>query len=180
MDFNSIGVGSPFYVLNRYEGKKPVLQVGVIKSKSDPKMPYQTQTQNILNGLAAMSGQNNIVDFVVTIEGSDVPFNNLPVSAESSTYNNGNTFVSISKEATLQAIDARMQESRKHVEMTPYHEEALPVYEKMVETLNPQYAENKAQARVIQKLEERQDAQDKKLDQILSRLNDFFEPASKK
>ena len=39
-----------------------------------------------------------------------------------------------------------------------------------METLNPQYAEGKQQARTIRTLEERQDQQDKKLDSILEML----------
>ena len=42
--------------------------------------------------------------------------------------------------------------------------------EKMMETLNPQYAENKQQARTIKDLQERADKQDKKLDDIYSLL----------
>jgi hypothetical protein len=42
--------------------------------------------------------------------------------------------------------------------------------EKMMETLNPQYAENKEQARTIKDLQERADKQDKKLDDIYSLL----------
>ena len=40
----------------------------------------------------------------------------------------------------------------------------------MMETLNPQYAENKQQARTIKDLQERADKQDKKLDDIYSLL----------
>ena len=48
MDFNALGAGQPFYVLQKSE--KPVLQVGVVKSKSDPKSPYQTNQPAIFNG----------------------------------------------------------------------------------------------------------------------------------
>ena len=75
MDFNALGTGQPFYVLQKSE--KPVLQVGVVKSKSEPKSPYQTNQPAIFNGLATMQGQNLVVDMVVTINGADVPFSNL-------------------------------------------------------------------------------------------------------
>ena len=40
----------------------------------------------------------------------------------------------------------------------------------MMEVLNPQYAENKAQAKTIKDLQEHQNEQDKKLDSILDML----------
>ena len=33
MDFNSLGNGNPFYILR--QGEKPVLEVGVVKSKDN-------------------------------------------------------------------------------------------------------------------------------------------------
>ena len=176
MDFNSMGVGQPFYVLQKSD--KPTLQVGVIKTKSDPKPQYQTQTPNILNGLSAM-GQPNVVDVVVSIGGNDVPFSNLPVSSESTTYNGGNTFVSCSREATLQAVDTMIQGSKKVLEQVDYHKSVLKEGEKMLETLNPRYAEEKKRDRSIKTLEERQDAQDKKLDKILAFMQELTSPSKK-
>lgn len=177
MDFNSLGAGQSLYVLHKNE--KPVLQVGVVKTKSEPRYPYQAQTPNVLNGLAAMNGQNNVVDVVATINGSDVPFNNLPVNSESTSYNNGNTFVSCSREATLQAVDAMIQTSKKALEMVDYHNLVLAEGEKMLETLNPRYKEEKERDRSIKSLEQRQEATDKKLDKILNRLDEFFTPSKK-
>jgi len=177
MDFNSLGAGQPFYVLQKSE--KPVLQVGMVKSKSDPKSPYQTNQPAIFNGLASMQGQNLVVDMVVTLNGADVPFSNLPMNAETSSYNNGQTFVSCSREAMLQGVDTMIQASRKALEQVGYHESVLSEGEKMLETLNPRYAEEKQRDRSIKSLEERQAATDSKLDKILSRLDEFFAPSKK-
>ena len=172
MDFNSLAVGQPFYVLHKSE--KPSLQVGVVKSKGDPKPPYQAATPNIYAGIAA--NQGTVVDMVVTISGNDVPFNNLPLASESTTYNNGNTYVSGSREATLQAVDAMIQTSKKVLEQVDYHKLVLKEGEKMLETLNPRYAEEKKRDRTIKSLEERQDAQDKKLDKILAFMQELSSP----
>lgn len=177
MDFNSLAVGQPFYVLQKSE--KPTLQVGVVKTKGDPKPPYPTATPNIMSGLPIMGGQGNVVDVVVTIGGSDVPFNNLPTASESTTYNNGNTFVSGSREATLQAVDTMIQASKKVLEQVDYHKSVLKEGEKMLETLNPRYAEEKKRDRTIRSLEERQDAQDKKLDKILAFMQELTSPSKK-
>ena len=174
MDFNALSAGQPVYVIQKSE--KPVLQVGVVKSKSDPKSPYQTQTLNILNGLAAMNTQNHVVDLVVTINGADVPFSNVPVSAETASYNNGQTFLSCSREATLQAVDAMIDASKKAIEQVPYHESVLSEGEKMIETLNPRYKEEKDRDRTIRELVEHRKETDSKLDQILSFMRELSGP----
>lgn len=163
MDFNSLGNGSPFYVL-RQQGDKPILQVGIVKQKSQPRAKWPTQTPNIMQGMQ----MQQVIDLLVTIDGKDENFPEIPLNAEIA--QRGNATFSGSREATLQAIDAKMQASKKHIEETPLHEAAIPEYEKMMEVLNPQYAEGKQQARTIKSLEERQDAQDKKLDNIYALL----------
>jgi len=177
MDFNSLQVGQPIYVLQKSE--KPTLQVGVVKTKSDPKSPYQTNQPAIFNGLATMQGQNLVVDVVATIGGADIPFSNLPINAETTSYNNGTTFVSSSREAMLQGVDTMIQASKKALEQVDYHKSVLTEGEKMLETLNPRYREEKERDRSIKSLEERQDKTDKKLDTILDKLNELFTPSKK-
>ncbi len=177
MDFNSLQVGQPIYVLQKSE--KPTLQVGVVKTKSDPKSPYQTNQPAIFNGLATMQGQNLVVDVVATIGGAEIPFSNIPVNAETTSYNNGMTFVSSSREAMLQGVDTMIQASKKALEQVNYHKSVLTEGEKMLETLNPRYREEKERDRSIKSLEERQDKTDKKLDTILDKLNELFSPSKK-
>lgn len=177
MDFNSLGVGHPFYILQKSE--KPTLQVGVIKSKSEPHSQYHAQQPNIFNGLATMQGQNQVIDVVVSVGNSDIPFSNIPISAETATYNNGNTFVSCSREAMLQAVDNMMQVSKKTLDQMDYHKEVLTEGERMLETLNPRYKEERERDRSIRTLEERQSETDKKLDVILSKLNEVFSSKKK-
>jgi hypothetical protein len=105
-----------------------------------------------------------VIDVVASINGKDETFPEIPVNVEIA--QRGNVTFSGSREAILQAIDAKMQESKKHIAETPLHEASIPIYEKMVETLNPQYAENKQQARTIQDLQERADKQEKMLSDI--------------
>ena len=162
MDFNSLGNGNPFYVLR--QGEKPTLEVGVVKQKSQPRAKFPTQTPNLMNGLQ----MQQVIDVVATINGKDETFAEIPVNVEIA--QKGGMMFSGSREAMLQAVDAQMQASKKHIEENAYHVASIPLYEKMMETLNPQYAENKQQARTIKDLQERQNAQDKKLDDIYSLL----------
>lgn len=162
MDFNSLGNGAPFYILR--QGDKPMLEVGIVKSKSQPRAKFPTSTPNLMQGLQ----MQQVIDVVATINGKDETFPEIPVNVEIA--QKGGVTFSGSREAMLQAVDAMLQTSKKALEQVPYHNSVITESEKMMETLNPQYAENKEQARTIKDLQERADKQDKKLDDIYSLL----------
>jgi hypothetical protein len=77
----------------------------------------------------------------------------------------------------LQAVDAMLQTSKKAIEQVSYHKSVIAESEKMIEVLNPRYAEEKRQARTILDLEKRQAATDQKLDSILAILQKLDSPA---
>ena len=158
MDFNSLGNGSPFYILR--QGEKPILEVGVVKQKSQARAKFPTQTPNIMQGMQVQQ----VIDVIATINGKDETFSEIPINVEIA--QRGNVTFSGSREAMLQAVDAMLQTSKKALEQIPYHKSVISESEKMMETLNPQYAENKQQARTIQDLQERADKQEKMLSDI--------------
>lgn len=169
MDFNSLGSGNPFYVLRK--GERPVLEVGVVKSKSQPRAKFPTQTPNIGVGMQFQQ----VLDVTATINGRDETFAELPVNVEIAS--RGNDTFSGSREAMLQAVDAMLQTSKKALEQVTYHKGVIAESEKMLEVLNPRYAEEKRQARTISDLEKRQAATDAKLDSILSILQKLDSPS---
>lgn len=155
MDFQSIGSGNPLYVLRK--GDKPVLEVGVVKSKTQPRAKFPTATPNIMSGMTVQQ----VIDVVATINGRDETFSDIPVNVEIA--QRGNDTFTGSREAMLQAVDSMLQTSKKAIEQVPYHKSVIQESEKMLEVLNPQYADNKKQARTIAALEEKQRATDEKL-----------------
>lgn len=169
MDFNSLCSGNPFYVLRK--GEKPVLEVGVVKQKSQPRAQYPTHTTNIMAGMQ----MQQVIDVIATINGRDENFSSLPLNVEIA--ERGNETFSGSREAMLQAVDAMLQTSKKAIEQVPYHNGVIAESEKMLEILNPRYAEEKRQARTINDLEERQKTTEKKLDDILGILRKLDSPA---
>lgn len=169
MDINSLTNGSPFYVLKK--GERPTLEIGTVKGKSQPKPQYQTQTPNVLNGL----NFQQVVDLTITVNGSDRVIPNIPINVEIAAM--GNETFSGSREAMLQAVDTMLQTSKKAIEQIPYHKSVIAESEKMLEVLNPRYAEEKRQARTISDLEKRQAATDQKLDSILSILRKLDSPS---
>lgn len=166
MDFNSLATGNPFYVLRRSE--KPILEVGVVKSKTQPKAKFPTSNQNIMAGLQVQQ----VVDIVANINGKDETFSEIPINVEIAA--RGNDTFSGSREAMLQAVDAMLQTSKKAIEQVPYHKSVIAESEKMLEVLNPQYAENKQNARVIQSLQEKQKAQDEQLKELKAQNSEML------
>ena len=164
MSFSSIAVGSPFYILRRTD--KPTLEVGVVKSKVD-KQPYGTQATV---PLAFPNNTPQNVSIVVDVNGKDIQVPDVPNNIEIASDKANGCVYSCSREAMLQEVDGMMQMSKKAFEQVDYHKSVLTEGEKMLETLNPSYAEGKQQARTIKQLEERQAATDKKLDAILSAI----------
>lgn len=169
MDFNSLGNGNPFYILRK--GEKPLLEVGVVKSKSQPRAKFPTQTPNAMIGMTVQQ----VIDLTATINGKDETFTDLPINVEIAS--RGNDTFTGSREAMLQAVDGMLQTSKKAIEQVPFHKSVIAESEKMMETLNPRYAEEKRQARTIKSLEERQADTDKKLDAILGILKKLDSPS---
>lgn len=175
MDFQSLGAGSPFYILTKREGQKPTLEVGTVKEKVLQQPQYQFQAvPTAMNGMGA---QQQMVRIVATVGGSDRVIPDIPVNVEIAA--KGNVTYSGSTQAMMQAIDAMMQGSKAELEREVYNKMVLAEGEHFMETLNPRYAEEKKQARTIKTLEERQTATDKKLDSILSILKKLDAPAQK-
>ena len=135
MDFSSLGQGSPFYILR--QGEKPILEVGTVKSKTQPHVKFPTQTPNLMAGLQTQQ----VIDVTATINGKDETFNDIPLGVEIAA--KGNVTFSGSREAMLQAVDTMLQTSRKALDQIPYHKGVIAESEKMLEVLNPRYAEEK-------------------------------------
>ena len=169
MDFNSLAVGSPFYLLRK--NGKPTLLTGVVKSMSAPQPRYQPQA--IANAFAGQQVQQ-VVTVTATFDGRDETYSDIPINIEIA--QSGTDTITGDREAMLQAVDAMIQTSKRALEAIDYHRAVCADGEQMIETLNPRYAEEKRQARTITDLEKRQADTDKKLDNILSILQKLDAP----
>ncbi len=159
MDFNSLGSGSPFYLLRK--GDKPQLFVGTVKEKSAPMPRYQAQAvPTAFNGTAVQQ----VLTLTVTVNGKDEVFTDVPFNVEIAA--KGNDTFSGSREAMLSAVDAMIQSSRKSLEMVDYHKSVLEEGEKMLETLNPRYADEKRRDKSIVELERRQTATEENITEV--------------
>lgn len=163
MDFKSLGENGTIYVIR----KKPFSYLtGVLKSKGvKPVNPYLIQSAP------------QPYDIVVNVGGNDEVVPGITDGMEVVDYKG--SYYSASPEGILQAVSNLMQVAQTGIDEQPYYHSVISGGEKVFENLNPQYAEGKRQARIIKDLQDRTDAQDKKLDQILSRLDEFFDAPKK-
>lgn len=153
MDFQSLRPGSAIYILHRDGNTVPQLVIGTVQNKPEPKPRYMTQTPgataNVYTGTNMMQP---VVEIVAKCGNEDVPFSNLTPTDSSATYNNGQTFITTTPDAMLPAVDAMMQDSRKELSRNDYNQAVLSEGEKMLETLNPRYREEKEQKQDIANL----------------------------
>lgn len=154
MDFNALGENSPVYIVR----KKPFeFLTGKLKSKNAKQQNTYIPTV-----------QPQSIDIVVTVNGSDEILPNIPLNIETVEYKG--SFYSVSTEGIQNAVANMMHTAKSNLDEHDYHKSVLAEGEKVMEQLNPQYAEGKRQARTIQELQDHQNEQDKKLDSILEML----------
>ena len=150
--FKDLGDGETIIIITYYIQNSSDMASSVIKfSDGSPREVF--------------SGRHSYMDvFDADGNGKEEMFNDIPLGVEIAA--RGNVTFSGSREAMLQAVDAMLQTSKKAIEQVPYHKSVIAESEKMLEVLNPQYAENKQNARVIQSLQEKQKAQEQQLAEL--------------
>ena len=148
--------GNNLYVL--YTKDTPVLKIGEVVSKTEPVPTYNSFGANY---------NDTKFNLVFRIDNEQVEFKN--VSGLASTMNDPSSgiFISETPEAMITEITNKSTISRKHIDSTPYHKNALIAYDKMLKELNPRYAKEQKMDEDIANLKNRQDAMDDKLDKIL-------------
>lgn len=167
MDFASLGVGSPFYILRK--GDKPILEQGVVKEKTAPQPKYQPQgVPNAYNGL----GMQHVTNITVTINGNDRLFTDIPVNVEIAA--RGNETFTGSREAMIQAVDSMIQASKKSLTEVDYHKMVIGEGDRMLEALNPNYKEEKLRAKMIDDLQEQVNSQGSQLQSIGNQLGEVL------
>lgn len=160
MDFNTLTTGSPFYVL-RKEADKPTLLIGTIKAKSAPLPKYQPQA--VPNAFAGANVQQ-VITITATLQDKDEVYTEVPINIEVAA--KGNDTFTGSREAMIAVIDNLIQTSKKALDAIDYHKNVIAEGDKMLETLNPRYAEEKKQARTIADLQAKQEQNEQMLRDI--------------
>ena len=156
MDFKSLGENSQVHIIR----KKPFQYLtGTLKSKTAKNLnlaPYMMQTQP------------QTFDLVINVNGNDEIVSGISDNMEVVEYKG--SYYSASTNGILQAASTMVQMAKNGKAEQSYFDDVIAKGEKVIENLNPEYAESKKQARIVKDLQDRQDKQDKKLDDIYSLL----------
>ena len=156
MDFKSLGENSQIHIIR----KKPFeYLIGTLKSRT-------TKNQNFAPYM--LQNQPQTFDLVINVNGNDEIVSGISDNMEVVEYKG--SYYSASANGILQAASTMVQMAKNGKAEQPYFDDVISKGEKVIESLNPEYAESKKQARSIKDLQDRQDRQEKKLDDIYSLL----------
>lgn len=167
MDFNSLGLSAPIYVLKVVDGI-PTYTVGTLKSKINSKTKYPNGQTGIF---PAQANAVNVFDIVVSFSGKgDEVYTEIPIAATVANTEDMKNFYATSQGAISTVLRNLIQKSQKALDPTEQerHKQMISVGSKIMEEIDPQYAEEKRQARSIADLQKSQEEWDKRFTKIES------------
>lgn len=159
MDFKSLGENSPVYVVR----KKPFqFLTGTLKSKvtKQPSNPYLPQTAQ------------QPIDIIINVGGVDETLPNVQIGMEVVEFKG--SYYSTTTDGAQQAISGLMQIGRDGIDNQPYFKSLLSEGEKALESINPQYAEGKRQARTIEELVKHKETTDAQLKDLATQNKEML------
>ena len=142
--FQSLRPNNQIFILHK---DKPILEVGTIISVSLPSPKYP---------VPPMYGQPQemVVDIVAKVNNQDVTYQKMPANAEVADFGNNTMVITDNREAMNLEVVSLKQKSQDIVDSIDYHNNLIVEYDKLLVTLNPEFAEKQAQQNRIQTLEE--------------------------
>lgn len=156
MDLKSLGENSQIHIIR----KKPFQYLtGTLKSKTAKNQSFAPYM---------MQAQPQTFDLVVNVNGSDEIVSGISDNMEVVEYKG--SYYSASTNGILQAVSTMVQMAKNGKAEQTYFDDVITKGEKVIESLNPEYAESKRQARLVKDLQDRQDEQGKMLKEMYSML----------
>lgn len=138
--FSNLRTNSQIYILHR--DTTPYIEIGQVVSVSQIRPKYQNNY---------LSPQEQVVDIVVSINGSNTTLQGLPANldvADQGTLN-GSLFISTSRDAMNSEINSMRQKSLDILNSVEQHKKTIQDCEVLLQRLNPEFAEQKQQKQEI-------------------------------
>ena len=142
--FSNLRTNSQIFILHK--DTNPYIEVGQVVSVSQPRPRYQTSN--------FMAPQEQVVDVVVGINGSNITLQSLPANldvADQGTIN-GSLFITTSRDAMNSEINSMRQKSLDIINSIEHHKKVIQDCEILLQRLNPEFAEQKQQKQEIDML----------------------------
>lgn len=144
--FKTSRPNSYIYILTK--GVNPILETGVIQTVSQPRMgQFNPQQQN-----PYQYPQPMVVDIVANVGADRRNLQGLPADLDIADYN-GNVVVTLDKDKICNEIQVLYKEQENIVNGHDRAKELMGIYSGMLNSLNPEQAEKRAQADKIAALE---------------------------
>lgn len=141
--FQSLRAGSSIYILHK--SGSPVMETGTIVSVSPPVPKYQ---------ITPVFGQPQemVVDLVVKVNNQDMNYQKIPATADIADFGFNGVVISDSKEAMNTEVVSLKNKSIEAINSVDFHKGVIEGCNKILEALNPEYAERQAQQSEINSL----------------------------
>jgi len=165
MDFNSLGLSAPIYVLKVVDGV-PTYSVGTLKSKINSKTKYPNGQAGMFT---AQPNAVNVFDIVVSFSGKgDEVYTEIPIAATVANTEDMKNFYGTSQGAISAVLRNLIQKAQRALDPAEIerHKQMIAAGSKIMEEIDPQFAEEKRQARSIADLKKSQEEWDKRLTKI--------------
>lgn len=142
--FSNLRTNSQLYILHK--DATPYVEIGQVVSVSQPQPRYQVNN--------FMSPQELVVDIVVSVNGNNITLQKLPANLDVADQGtaNGSLFISTSRDAMNSEISSLRQKSLDIMNSIDYHKKIVQDCELLLQTLNPEFAEQKQQKQEIDML----------------------------
>ena len=146
--FQQLRQGSQLYILHK--GEQPRIETASVTGIGQPKPKFQTQ----YNPYLPVNGQDMVVDLTVRIGDQSLDLGGLPAAADTVDLSASGKpmVVATGREAMLAQVEAMLAASRQIVDSVEYHRNVVQGCETILQQLNPQLAERKAQEQQMDRM----------------------------
>lgn len=141
--FQNLRENQQIYVLTK--NPNPCLDMGMVVKIQGPMPKFQTNP-------TMMPQTEYVLDIVVSVNGTNRTFQQLPVNKDSAEYVNEQTIIAVSRDAMNAELNSLKNESVAAIQRGRDEEAKLPVWDKLILQLNPEVAEKQRQEQEINTL----------------------------
>lgn len=147
--FQNLRENQQIYVLTK--NPNPSLDMGTVVKIQGPMPKFQTNP-------GMMPQTEYVMDIIVSVNGMNRTFSQLPVNKDSAEYVNEQTIIAISRDAMNAEINSLKNESINAIQRGRDEEAKLPIWDKLILQLNPEFAEKQRQEQEISTLKSQMSA----------------------
>ena len=144
--FQTLRVNSPIYILHK-EGT-PYVEQGTVVSVSNP-MPKFPMPSTPMQPFAQAE---MVVDVVANINGQQTTFQKLPANKDVEDSILNKLVISTNRDAMNAEVVALKQRSIDHINSVEYHQSVILGCDKILENLNPEFAEKQRRDKEMEEL----------------------------